>query len=51
MAELDFILTKKLISAATSLDKEIQEKKTSKPKHIGSARTPPEAKLRLTQPW
>ena len=51
MTELDFILMKKLVDAATSLDKEIQEKKTSKPKHAGSAKTPPEAKLRLTQPW
>ena len=51
MEELEFLILRRLLSAATALDSEIKEKQVSKPKVVASSKTPAEAKLRLTQPW
>ena len=52
-AALDFIVLHKLLEAATELDAEICEKKSSKTKTLSSAKdkTPADERLRLTQPW
>ena len=51
MEKLDFIILRKMVSAASSLDEEVKEKTTSKMTTSSSSKTPPSEKLRLTQPW
>ena len=51
MEEMNFLVLRKLVDAATALDNDIKEKKISKQKAVASSKTPPHAKLRLTQPW
>ena len=52
-SELNFLVLKDMLDAAMAMDKEIQEKKASKPK-VGAApgdKTPADQRLRLLQPW
>lgn len=52
-ATLDFLVLRRLLDAATELDAEICEKKSSKTKTLSLAKdkTPADERLRLTQPW